>query len=221
MPNSYFCYRPYEKSPPISELPALKKSFITFGSFNNYAKLSPKIVALWAQVLQTVPNSKLLVKAKSLNDPTTQQAFKKKLANLGIASERLILINYASSTENHLKTYYQVDIGLDTFPYNGATTTCEALWMGVPVVTLVGEKHVSRMGLSILSTMGLTELVAHTPEEYVDICVKLANEIERLQQLRANLRERMQHSPLMDGATFTRHLEVAYRKMWEKWCAQN
>ena len=218
MPNSYFCYHPYDNSPPVSELPALKNSFITFGSFNNYAKISTKILELWIQILQRVPNSKLLIKAKSLNDPTTLEAFQKQLADLDIASERLILINYASSTESHLKTYYQVDIGLDTFPYNGATTTCEALWMGIPVVTLVGEKHVSLVGLSILSAIGLTELIAHTPEEYVEICVKLAHEIEHLQKLRAEMRERMQHSPLMDGATFTRDLEKAYRKMWEKWC---
>lgn len=218
MPNSYFCYRPYENSPSISQLPALNNDFITFGSFNNYAKISPKILKLWIEILQNIPHSKLLVKAKSLNDHTTWQTFKKQFTDLNIASERLILNSYALSIENHLNTYHKVDIGLDTFPYNGATTTCEALWMGVPVVTLVGETHVSRMGLSILSTLGLTELVAHTKEEYIDICVNLANDVERLQNLRTGMRERMLKSPLMNGATFTHHLENAYRKMWKKWC---
>ena len=218
MPNSYFCYHPDDDSPPVSELPALQNDFITFGSFNNYAKLNTKTLELWAQVLKAVPNSKLLVKARSLNDPTIQQTFKTQWLDLGIDSERIILANYAPSTQAHLKTYHQVDIGLDTYPYNGATTTCEALWMGVPVVTLVGERHVSRMGLSILSTVGLTEVVAQTFENYINICVKLANNIKDLQKLRANLREQMQHSPLMDGVTFTHDLEVVYRNIWEKWC---
>ena len=112
-----------------------------------------------------------------------------------------------------------VDIGLDTFPYNGATTTCEALWMGVPVVTLVGKTHAARMGLSILSAVGLTELAAYTPSEYIEISVKLANHWDRLRQLRQTMRERMQTSALMDGVGFTHQLEAAYREMWELWCS--
>jgi protein O-GlcNAc transferase len=218
MPNSYFCYRPDDDSPPVSELPALKKDFITFGSFNNYAKLNAKTLELWAKVLNAIPNSKLFLKTRSLNDPNVQQTFKTQWLDLGIDSERIILANYAPSTKAHLKTYHQIDIGLDTYPYNGATTTCEALWMGVPVVTLVGNRHVSRMGLSILSTVGLTEVIAQTPEDYLQICIKLANNINYLQELRVNMRERMQHSPLMDGPTFTRDLETNYQKMWETWC---
>ncbi len=215
MPTSYFCYRPDEDSPPVNSLPVTEKGYITFGSFNNYAKLSTDILAIWAQVLNTIPNAKLLVKSRSLNDPNTRQRFKQELAQFDIDSGRLILANYATSTAAHLSHYHQIDIGLDSYPYNGATTTCEALWMGVPVVTLVGEKPAARMGLSILSALGLTELIAHTSTEYVDICVKLAHDTAYLQQLRANLRTQMQNSPLMDAVTFTNHLEAAYQQMWQ------
>ena len=218
MPQSYFCYRPDDDSPPVNPLPVLKKKPITFGSFNNYAKLNASILAIWAQVLQQVPTAKLLLKARSLNDPDTRQRLKQELIALGIDSGRLILVNYADSTSAHLSYYHQVDIALDSYPYNGATTTCEALWMGVPVVTLVGERHASRMGLSILSAIGLTELIAYTPANYVDICVKLANDIDYLQQLRASLRHKLQASPLLDNKNFTRHLEVAYRQVWQQWC---
>lgn len=218
MPDSYFCYRPDDDSPPINPLPALKKKQITFGSFNNYAKLNADILASWAQILQRVPGAKLLLKARSLNDPDTRQRLKQKLIALGIDSGRLILANYADSTVAHLKYYHQIDIALDSYPYHGATTTCEALWMGVPVVTLGGERPASRMGLSILSALGLTELIADTPAEYIEIGVNLANDMSYLQKLRAGLRHKMQTSPLMDDQNFTRHLEIAYRQVWEKWC---
>ncbi len=220
MPNSYFCYQVYDQTPPVNPLPAVNKGYITFGSFNNYAKLNSKLFELWAQVLCVVTNSRLLVKAKSFHDHNIQQDFQKQFARLGVEAERLIILNLAPSTYSHLETYHQIDIGLDSYPYNGATTTCQALWMGVPVVSLIGERHASRMGLSILSAVGLTELIAYTPEEYVDICVKLANNLDYLQQLRARLRAQMQASPLMDGKQFTQRLEAIYRQMWEKWCAK-
>ncbi len=218
MPNSYFCYRPDNDSPPINPLPALKKKQITFGSFNNYAKLNADILAIWAQILQQVPEAKLLLKARSLNDPDTRQRLKQQLTALGIDSGRLILANYTDSTVAHLKYYHQIDIALDSYPYHGATTTCEALWMGVPVVTLVGERQASRMGLSILSALGLTELIADKPAEYINISVKLANNRSYLQELRTGLRHKMQTSPLMDDKSFTRHLEKIYRQVWKKWC---
>jgi predicted O-linked N-acetylglucosamine transferase (SPINDLY family) len=218
MPNSYFCYQVYDLTPPVNPLPAVDKGYITFGSFNNYAKLNGKLFTFWAQILQAIADSKLLVKAKSLHDSNLQQDFQQQFTRLGIEPERLILVNYAPSTYSHLETYHQIDIGLDSYPYNGATTTCQTLWMGIPVITLVGERHASRMGLSILSAVGLTELIAYTPEEYVEISIKLANDLDYLQQLRARLRTQMQASPLMAGKDFTHHLEAAYRQMWEKWC---
>jgi predicted O-linked N-acetylglucosamine transferase (SPINDLY family) len=222
MPHSYFCYRPDKDSPPVSDLPALRQGYLTFGSFNHYTKINPDLLTLWFKILTAVPNSRLFLKSNSqhLNDPTTRPTMEQQFARAGIAAERLILATSTPSQEAHLKTYYQVDIGLDTYPYNGATTTCEALWMGVPVVTLAGNTHVSRMGSSILAAVGLPELVAQTPEEYVNICVKLASDIHHLQTLRAELRNRMQSSPLMDAPAFTRQLEALYREIWENWCNQ-
>jgi predicted O-linked N-acetylglucosamine transferase (SPINDLY family) len=219
LPGSYFCYQPPEVSSPLpnQRLPVIQNGYLTFGAFNNYAKLSPSIIAIWAQLLRAVPDSKLLVKARSLNNTATQRACQERFAKLGIPADRLILTGYAPAMTEHLSLYNQVDIALDSFPYNGATTTCETLWMGVPVVTLVGETHVARMGLSILSAVGLTELIAYTEAEYLTICLKLVNNIDDLQNLRASLRERMKASPLMDAPTFTRHLEEAYRQLWERW----
>ena len=122
------------------------------------------------------------------------------------------------AAEDHLNLYNRIDIGLDTFPYNGTTTTCEALWMGVPVVTLEGDRHAGRVGVSLLNQVGLTELIAKTPEEYVQIAVDLAKDTYKLANLRASLRPRMAASPLCDGKGFTRTLEQAYREMWRKWC---
>jgi len=213
----YYCYRPHDDTPPVSELPYFEQGAITFSSFNNYAKMNPDILALWAEVLNTVSGSKLLLKTKVLSDEPIREALKKQLAKMGIAPERLIL-EAQDVAPAYLKRYHQVDIGLDPSPFNGGTTTCEALWMGIPVVTLVGKTHSSRMGLSILSTLGLTELIAYTSEQYVDICLKLANDTDYLQQLRASMRERMLASPLMDYVNFTYCLEAEYRKMWETWC---
>jgi predicted O-linked N-acetylglucosamine transferase (SPINDLY family) len=213
LPNSYFCYNPLPDSPPINNLPALTQPKITFGSFNNYAKITPQVKALWAKILQQIPHAQLLLKNKSLNDKETLQQLLAQFTQLGIQSQRINIIHYATSQQEHLATYHQIDIALDTFPYNGATTTCEALWMGVPVVTLIGQKHASRMGLSILSTVGLKQLIASTPTEYLAINMKLTDDLNQLQQLRQNLRQQMQNSPLMNGAKFTRDLEAAYRNM--------
>ncbi len=220
LPGSYFCYRPADDTGemPVEAPPVFRNDYITFGSFNNQAKLSPTVLSLWAKILHTVPNAKLLIKTRSLDIPTARQSLQDQLVQFGIHPDRLILLGYATDMTEHLQTYHQVDIALDSFPYHGATTTCEALWMGVPVVTLVGERHVSRMGLSILSSLGLTELVAYTPEGYVKLCVKLANNPSYLQRLRTMLRYRMQASPLMDAVSFTQRLEAVYRQLWEKWC---
>ncbi len=215
MPHSYFCYQPADETrqTPTKAPPVLENGHITFGSFNNYAKLSPATLSLWAQVLESLPNSKLLIKANSLIDATTQHSLQQQLTDLGVASDRLILVPHLPAMTEHLSLYHQVDIALDSFPYNGATTTCEALWMGIPVVTLVGKTHVSRMGLSILTTVGLTDLIATSPEEYVKICLRLADDIQYLQTLRKEMRDQMQSSPLMQAEPFTRQLEQLYRKI--------
>jgi predicted O-linked N-acetylglucosamine transferase (SPINDLY family) len=214
MPHSYFCYQAPANCPPVGPLPGLQQGYLVVGSLNNYAKLSPQILTLWAQLLRKVTHAKLLIKAKILDDPSTRQTLMEHFKRFGIGPERLILRGWLATMMEQLSLYNEVDIALDSFPYNGATTTCEALWMGVPVVTLVGDRHVSRMGLSILSALGLTELVAYTPEEYMTVCLNLANNIGYLQYLRETLRGRMQTSPLMDGVSFTRHLEAAYQRMF-------
>ncbi len=213
MSPSYFCYQPHPDSLeiPANSLPALLNGYITFGSFNNYAKLSPFIIELWAKLLHRLPTAKLLIKTRSLEDEDTSQHLQAQFAQYRIAAARLILMKFAPTTSDHLRSYHLIDIALDSYPYNGATTTCEALWMGVPVVTWVGNRHVSRMGLSILSTVGLTQLIANTAEEYLEIGTHLANHLTELQQLRKGMRERMQGSPLLDAKRFTRQLEENYR----------
>jgi len=216
LPHSYFCYSPPPASPFVSPLPVLQKGYLTFGSFNNSVKFNPQLLRLWQRVLEQLPNSKLLIKTKNLDTLEERQILQDYLARCGLPKDRLILANFVASTQEHLEMYQQVDIGLDTYPYNGATTTCEALWMGVPVITWVGERHAARMGLSILATVGLTDLIAYTPEQYLHIAVKLANNLGYLQTLRQQLRERLQTSPLMDGLTFTRQLEELYRQFWQQ-----
>jgi predicted O-linked N-acetylglucosamine transferase (SPINDLY family) len=220
LPNSYFCYRPLDKAPPINDLPAKERGYITFGCFNQLGKLTTAMQILWAKLLNAIPNAKLLLKNKSFQDEPTRRNLLNKLIQLGITAEHLQLEPTIPDVHEHLKLYQRIDIALDTYPYNGATTTCEALWMGVPVISLQGETQVSRMGLSILSTVGLSEWVASTPEEYFQLAIKFANDINQLQQLRQTMRQRLQASPLLDGITFTRHLEQVYRQVWEKWCEQ-
>jgi predicted O-linked N-acetylglucosamine transferase (SPINDLY family) len=221
MPDSWYCFRPSDKSPSVNDLPAIQNGYITFGSLNQYCKTNSDVLDLWAQVLLAVPESRLLVNThtQSLSDPRIREPFEAHFDRFGISPERLILDDERPS-DTHLRTYHRIDIGLDTFPHTGGSTTCEALWMGVPVITLAGESLVARMSLSILSTLGLNELIAQTQEEYIDVCIKVATDMAYLQSLRKSMREKMQSSSLMDPDTFTRHLEMSYRKMWQDWCKE-
>ncbi len=215
MPASFFCYHPHENSPPVSPLPAIQKGYITFSAFHNHSKLNQDTFALWAKILHAVSYAKLVIQNKSLKSVAIQHALRNRFTELGIAPERLIL-RASVPYSDYLKIYDQIDIALDSYPFNGGATTCDALWMGIPVMTLVGDRSVSRMGLSILSTIGLTELIAYTQEDYVERAIKLASDLDHLQALRAGMRDRMQTAPLLDGIRFTRHLEAAYRQMWER-----
>ncbi|MHB8716946.1 MAG: O-linked N-acetylglucosamine transferase family protein [Sulfuricaulis sp.] len=194
---------------------------MTFGSFNNPAKITLEVIALWATILRAVPRSCLLVKYKILDDRRRQQAVQCAFAAHGIPPERLKLLGYTSTNQGHLAHYNCLDIALDPFPYNGATTTCDALWMGVPVITLAGKNHVARVGVSQLTNIGMTELIASDQEQYVAIAVQLANDLNSLEQIRKKLRPRMSASPLTNAALFTKNLEQAYRAMWEKWCVDD
>ena len=217
LPQSFLCYQPPPDSPEAGALSALETGWITFGSFNNRSKITPKVVNLWSTILKGVPNAQLILKSKSLSDAKTRQFLKDMFVDNGIHSERVELHGHVPSPVQHLQLYNRIDIGLDTFPYNGTTTTCEALWMGVPVIVLTGDRHVSRVGVSLLSNVGLRELIAESTEDYVKKAVQLANDQNRLKDLRADLRSMMTRSPLMNAKGLTRSLEEAYRQMWHGW----
>jgi protein O-GlcNAc transferase len=217
LPESFLCYLPVKKSPDIVKLPALTAGHITFGSFNNFVKVSHEIIAIWSKILTTIPNSRLIIKAYNFCDSTTRQYAMNMFTLRGIPADRITLESWDPSP-THLKSYNQVDIGLDTFPFNGGATTCEAIWMGVPVISLAGAAYHSRMGISLLSNIGLPELVAKTSDEYIAIATNLAKDLNKLQSLREHLRDMMKHSPLCDAKRFTTNLEMCYRTMWETWC---
>ena len=173
---------------------------------------------MWSNILRLMPNSKLLLKAKSLFDEGTRQYIRNSFKEHEIEGNRLSLQPQTVSYKEHLETYNRIDIALDTYPYHGTTTTCEALWMGVPVITLAGNTHASRVGVSILTNLGLPELIAHSSDEYVRIATQLAGDMKKLQVLRKDLRNIMARSVLTDAKRFTKNLEKCYRDIWVKWC---
>jgi protein O-GlcNAc transferase len=218
LPGNFSCFAPPVEAPEVAGLPALSRGFITFGSFNNPAKITPETVGLWAGALHGVPGSRMLVKGYSLADQGSRDLLSGLFAAQGIGAERLELRGNTPSYREHLQLYGQVDIALDCFPYNGTTTTCEALWMGVPVVTMAGGTHLSRVGASLLQSVGMSRLVAVDAQGFRDRAAGLARDLERLAQLRGTLRATMAASPLTDGAGFTGKLEAAFGSIWRTWC---
>ncbi|CAK0744395.1 protein O-GlcNAc transferase [Gammaproteobacteria bacterium] len=220
LPESGSVYAPSAKSPePVSKAPVLERGYVTFGSFNNFAKVTVKVIDVWSQVLRAVPNAKLFIEAPGLEDPMFQNQIRGLFKTHQISEDRLELI--ARLSTNHYKFYNHVDVCLDPFPFNGGTTSCDTTWMGVPFVTLAGDSLVSRIGVSVLSNVGLPELVANTPEEYVSIAVRLATDRDFLLEMRRRLqREHILKSALFDAKRFTGQLEVAYRQMWQDWCVR-
>ena len=215
LPDCYWCYQPLGAPPDVGPLPALETGHITLGCLNNFCKVSELTLALWAKVLRAMPGAQFLLHAHLGSHRDELQA---RMAREGIAPGRVRFVGKVSVGE-YFGLYQQIDLALDTIPYGGGTTTCDALWMGVPVVSLVGKTGVGRAGLSILSNLGLPELAAHSEEEYVAIAVALGHDLDRLGALRATLRGRMERSPLMDAPRFARGVEAAYRQMWRNWCA--
>lgn len=220
LPDGRFCYEPQPYSPNVATLPAARNTHITFGSFNAVQKISDEVIALWSRVLLATPDSRMILKSKSFEDDEVKDDFIHKFSLYGIPSERLDLRGKTPHAEM-LAEYGDVDISLDTFPYNGGATTCEALWMGVPVVTLAGGTPISRQSKSFLHTIGYPEWVAETSDEFVKIATDLAADFSRLSLIRLGLRQKMAESPLCNGRRFTGNLEHAYRRMWEKWCETN
>jgi protein O-GlcNAc transferase len=217
LPGSFLCYVPDREAPVVRRLPALTKKHVTFGSFNNLAKVSNEVISIWSKILRATPNSCLLMKTLSFRDEVTRQRIFTIFGENNISKDRIALLPPDPSPK-HFESYNLLDIGLDTFPFNGLATTCEAMWMGVPVVTLAGTAYHSRVGVSLLSNIGLAELVAKTSDEYISIAVNLANDLSRLESLRERLRDMMKNSPVCDAKRFTANLETCYRQMWEKWC---
>ncbi|MGD0461130.1 MAG: hypothetical protein ABSB74_01450 [Tepidisphaeraceae bacterium] len=211
LPDCWVCYDPLSDAPPAANRPA---GPIRFASLNNPCKNNEPLLRLWARVLHAVPQSTMLILASG-------QGHRNRLRGIfqgaGIAPERIQFID-RTPRRDYLRLYDTIDICLDTLPYNGITTTCDALWMGVPVVTLTGKTASGRAGLSILSAIGLPDLVARTEDEFVRIAGELAADRPRLSKLRSNLRERIQQSPQMNAADFARNVESAYRRMWLTWC---
>lgn len=191
---------------------------VTFGSFNNVAKVSDATLTLWARVLAAVPGSRLLLKGRGFGDENVRHRYLERFAAAGLPTERVEFLERTAKTDDHLALYGRVDISLDTFPYHGTTTTCEALWMGVPVVTLMGDRHVARVSGSLLSAIGRAEWIAATSDDYVRIATELAADPVKLAAIRAGLRDELRNSPLGDHAGQSARFAAALRQCWMEWC---
>lgn len=221
LPHGFLCYAPNWDTPAIAKLPASESGTVTFGSFNNLAKINSRVIAAWSKILDFIPNSRLLLKGKQLSDEFSQKRFFELFSQNGICADRIKMLPTTRNIPEHLNLYSAVDIGLDPFPYNGTTTTCEALWMGVPVISLCGDRHASRVGASILTRIGCKDLITKTEKDYIKKAVELAGNLKRLVRLRAGMRLNVQQSPLCDAESFGREMERTYRSMWQNWCSGN
>lgn len=213
LPQSHFCYVPPDIMPNCQvQTPASEKGYITFGSFNNFTKTTDEMLILWKSIMQKVPMSRLILKSRVFGSESGKKYVEKRLKGLGFFLER---VEMRSETANYLEEYGDIDIALDTYPYPGGGTTCEALYMGVPVITLVGKRHGTRFGYSLLQNAGLEVGCTFSKEEYVQKAVALANDIDTLNQIHGSLRRKMQASPLMQGRVYMRDLEKLYHRIWE------
>ncbi|MGH6947725.1 MAG: tetratricopeptide repeat protein [Kiloniellales bacterium] len=220
LPRLPSCYRPPDDAPEVAETPARAGGAVTFGCFNNLTKVTPEAIAVWAALLNALPGARLLMKAFALGDPATRETMRSTFVAHGVSGERLILEG-PSNHRDYLRTYGRVDIALDPFPYNGGTTTIEALYMGVPLVALRGDRWVSRNGSAILEAMGLEGLlVGDDHESYVVKAAALASDVQRLAELRREIRPRLLATGIADAALLTSEVEAAYREMWKRWCAK-
>jgi protein O-GlcNAc transferase len=213
MPHSYFCFQPPTEVSDAKPLPASNAAGLTFGSFNNAAKIGAATLDLWSEVLRAVPASRLVLKHKAFGDAEVRERFLTRFVERGVDAGRLAMSGWMREQTDHLAAYREVDVALDTFPYNGATTTCEALWMGVPVVSLSGRTHASRMGRSILAAAGLHAFCAKSKDQFVQIAHGLSDRAN-LAELRGQLRERLRQSALTDAGRFARDFERCLDQAW-------
>nr|WP_295784196.1 tetratricopeptide repeat protein [Rhodoferax sp.] len=219
LPETRLCFTPPDVPLEVTPLPALSNGYVTFGCFNNLSKMNDRVVALWAQVLHATPGSRLFLKSPQLKEVSVQQGLCTAFVAHGITLDRLVLEGLSSRAE-YLACYQRVDIALDPFPYTGGTTTVEALWMGVPVLTLQGERFLSRQGVGLLMNAGLPEWIASDPADYVLRATAHAADLHALARLRSTLRQQVLASPIFNANDFARHFETALRGMWHAWCSQ-
>ncbi len=217
LPDGYVCYSPPAYAPDVGPLPAATNGFVTFGCFNNLAKVTPDVIGTWARILHLVPRAKLVLKTYQFSEPESVARVREEFSQLGIGPERVELRG-SSPHREFMAEYNQIDLVLDPVPYSGGLTTCEALWMGVPTVTLPGETFASRHSTSHLSNVGLGDWVAADLEDYVNLAITKANDLGALANLRARLRARVKASPLYDAPRFGRNLGTALRHAWTDWC---
>jgi predicted O-linked N-acetylglucosamine transferase (SPINDLY family) len=216
LPNSQWCYRSFISIDPSETPPFLQNGFITFGSFNHIAKLSKTVRRLWGEILVQMPSSRLVV--VGVPEGCAKDDLLQDLEDAGVSVKRVHIVPPVMLNE-YFRWFNAVDIALDTTPYSGGTTSCDALWMGVPIVTMPGSRSISRSAASILSAVGLSEWIASTPQDYIRKAVEFAQQDVVIANLRMTLRQRMRESSLMDEARFARDIEVAYRSMWRAWCS--
>ncbi len=216
--TGYASHHPPAEAPTVAPLPARRNGGFTFGSVNQVPKLSLPTIALWARILDAMPDSRLVLKAYNLADPHIVGLVRRRFAGFGIDPDRLGFVGALADPADHFRAVGEIDLGLDPFPFNGGKSTCDALWMGVPVVTLAGNSLMSRIGASLLVRAGLPELVAPDEDAYMQIALDLARDLDRLEDLRQGMRARLAGSALFDGAAHTSDLEAAYRRLWRAWC---
>jgi predicted O-linked N-acetylglucosamine transferase (SPINDLY family) len=216
---TYYQYPTHNGLPVVNDSPVIKNGYITFCSFNKPEKIGEEVVELWAKVLKAIPNSRLLLKYFGhYSEPLMLERTIKRFKKHKIGKERLILNAAIDKQVDHLALYHQADIALDPFPFNGATTTFEALSMGVPVITLQGNHFVSRVATSLVTHIGYPELAAKSSENYIEIAKDLTNNVKKLNSIRKSLRKQLINSPLCDGITYAKDVEIAFRDMWSTWC---
>lgn len=217
MPHMRLCWSPPDFAPDVNALPALERGHVTFGSFNRPEKITADVIRVWARILRDTPDSRLILKNRNFIHGDVQAHFRNAFGAENIAQDR-VEMRGESPHAQALREYGEVDIALDPFPYNGGATTCDALWMGVPVITLKGDRMISRQGASMLTAVGITEFIADDRESYVEIAIRWSNRLNELSDLRGRLRAQCSSSPLCDTRRFTSDLEHIYREIWKHWC---
>jgi predicted O-linked N-acetylglucosamine transferase (SPINDLY family) len=215
LPETRWCFTPPDVDVEVSVLPALNHGYVTFGCFNNLAKINDKVVELWAKVLDALPNSRLLLKTKQLRDQLAREGVIQRFTAQGINSKRITL-EAPEDRQNYFSAYNRIDIALDPFPFTGGTTSIEGLWMGVPFVTLEGGSLVSRQGVGILMNAGLPDWIATDEDEYLAKAILFASNLDKLARLRVGLRSQALASPLFDAPRFARNFENALFEMWNQ-----